>query len=119
MPPPMPFRLTVRTPGPPTQDPVSGNERPGVIVPVTGVPAWLSQKSTADTSTSEELRAAQDTDISIWTVLVPLGTDLTSKSEFTDEGSGSVYKIEGRVAKRPDHRPQFLAASARLISDMQ
>lgn len=119
MPPPMPHRLTVTTPGTPTVDPVSGNERPGAPLVETGVKAWLSQKSTADVGSTTELRSVQDTDISTWTVIVPLDTTLTAKSTFTDDATGIEYRISSRVAKRPEHRPQFLAATARLISDMQ
>jgi hypothetical protein len=32
---------------------------------------------------------------------------------------GRRFSIEGDVADRPNHRPQFRAAAARLISDMQ
>lgn len=62
--------------------------------------------------------ASQNTTISLWTLLVPAGTVLTSASTFTDE-SGRKYSIVGQPADRPDHQPQFRAAAARLISDMQ
>jgi hypothetical protein len=32
---------------------------------------------------------------------------------------GQVFQVVGAVARRPQHRPEFLAAAARLISDMQ
>lgn len=62
--------------------------------------------------------ATQNTTISLWTLLVPAGTTLTSASSFTDE-SGRRYVVVGQPADRPDHKPQFRAAAARLISDMQ
>jgi hypothetical protein len=112
-------RLTVTTPGASTVDPVSGNERPGAPDVQTGVRAGLWQKSTADVGSATELRSTQDTDLSTWTVIVPLGTNLTAKSEFVNEATGERFRVSSRVARRPDHRPQFLAATARLISDMQ
>lgn len=63
--------------------------------------------------------ATQNTTISLWTLLVPPGTVLTSASTFTDE-AGRKYVVVGQPADRPDFPPyQFRAAPARLISDMQ
>jgi hypothetical protein len=62
--------------------------------------------------------ADQNTVISWWTVIVPAGTVMTSASTVLDE-QGRKFAIEGDVADRPDHRPVFRAAAARLISDMQ
>lgn len=82
-------------------------------------PAWLSQRPVADVGTAVELRVHQDTEISFWTLLVPVDTVLTSESTFVDE-HGQKYKVEGKPALRPDFPPyQFKAAAARLISDMQ
>lgn len=118
MPPPMPRTVTISTPGPSTVDPVTGNERPGTSTTAT-VPAWLSQRPVADVGSQIELLATQNTTISLWTLLVPVGTVLTSKSSFTDE-SGQRYVVVGQPANRPDFPPhQFRAAAARLISDMQ
>ncbi len=118
MPPPMPRTVTISTPGAPTVDPVSGNERPGGLATAT-VPAWLSQRPVADVGGQIELLASQNTTISLWTLLVPAGTVLTSSSTFTDE-SGRKYVVIGQPADRPDFPPhQFRAAAARLISDMQ
>jgi hypothetical protein len=62
--------------------------------------------------------AQQNTVISWWTVIVPAGTVMTAASTVLDE-QGRRFSIEGDVADRPNHRPQFRAAAARLISDMQ
>lgn len=82
-------------------------------------PAWLSQRPVADVGTAVELRSSQSTEISFWTLLVPVDTVLTAESTFVDE-FGQKYKVQGKPAYRPDFPPyQFRAASARLISDMQ
>lgn len=82
-------------------------------------PAWLSQRPVADVGTAVEFRAGQNTEISFWTLLVPVDTVLTAESEFLDE-LGQKYKVQGKPALRPDFPPhQFKAAAARLISDMQ
>jgi hypothetical protein len=65
-----------------------------------------------------ELLAAQDTTISMWTILVGTATLLQSDSIVTDE-QGRKFRIEGAVADRPAYRPTFRAAAARLISDLQ
>ena len=114
----LPQRVTISTPGPPTQDPVSGNERPGAPVVQHEVPARISQSPVANVGSQVELLASQTTVISMWTVLVGRDTPLSSNSTVTDE-QGRVFRIEGAVADRPAHRPTFRAAAARLISDMQ
>lgn len=81
-------------------------------------PARLSQKSVADLGSQTEIAGQQTTVVSAWTVLVPPDKPLTSATIVIDE-SGAQYAIEGDVARRPNHRPVFLAASARLVSDMQ
>lgn len=81
-------------------------------------PARLSQKPVVDISSGDELRVSQDTEVSQWTLIVPRGTELTSKSTVTD-ADGRVFQVSGSVADRPKHRPQFRTASLRLISDMQ
>ena len=81
------------------------------------VPAWLSQRPVADTDNQIELIAKQNTTISLWTMLVPLGTTLSSSSSV--EEGGVLYAVVGHPADRPDHRPLFRAASLRLVSDMQ
>lgn len=116
--PKLPSLVTISTPGPPTTDPVSGNEIDGPPVVETQVPARLSQSPVANVSQQMEQLAAQRTTISLWTVLVGRDTYLTSASVVTDE-HGRRFRIEGAVADRPAHRPTFRAASARLISDMQ
>jgi hypothetical protein len=100
-------------------DPVSGNERPGPPITETKRPARFSQAAVANSSQQRELLAAQDTQISEWTILVGARTLLTSKSTVVNEATGEKFAISGRVARRPEKHPKFLAASARLISDMQ
>jgi hypothetical protein len=100
-------------------DPVSGNERPGTPITATGVPARLSQSPVANVGSQVELLADQNTVISFWTVLTGPNSGLASGSEVTDEDTGRRFAIVGAVARRPDRHPKFLAAAARLISDMQ
>lgn len=73
----------------------------------------------ANVGSQVELATTQRTVISFWIVQVEPTTLLTSQSVVTDEASGRKYKIQGEVARRPDDRPVFQAAAARLISDMQ
>lgn len=117
MPPPMPHRVTIVNPGALVVDPVTRNQRPGPPVE-TQTQAWLAQKSTADVGSQIELGSQQNTTISLWTFLVPLGTVLTSASTVVDQ-AGRKFVVIGAVADRPDHRPQWRAAVLRLISDMQ
>ncbi len=114
----LPSRVTIETPGPLTPDPVTGNERPGPSTFQYEVPARLSQAPVANVGGQVELLVNQQTTVSMWTVLVPKGTVLTSSSIVTDE-QGRKFRVEGAVADRPAHRPTFRAAAARLISDMQ
>lgn len=81
-------------------------------------PARLSQKPVIDVSSASEFRGQQSTVLSNWTILVGPGSALTSESTVIDE-LGQEFAIVGAVARRPQHRPQFLAAAARLISDLQ
>lgn len=81
-------------------------------------PARLSQKPVVDVSAATEFRGQQSTVLSNWTILVGPSSKLTSESVVTDE-LGQRFEIVGAVARRPQHRPEFLAAAARLISDMQ
>lgn len=112
-------QVTIRNPGTPTgtPDPVTG--QPKAAPPVDVVePARLSQKPVIDVSAATEFRGQQDTVISNWTILVGPRSALTSESVVIDE-LGQRFEIVGAVARRPQHRPEFLAAAARLISDMQ
>lgn len=117
MPPPMPHQVTIRTPGPSTEDPDTGNPVAGPGT-VTDTQAWLSQKSTVDVGAQIELLATQNTVISLWTLLVPLDVDITSASTVVDS-QGRKFVVVGYPADRPDPRPQWRAAALRLISDMQ
>lgn len=98
---------------------MTGNERPGAPSVATGVPARLSQGSVANISQQAELLATQNTVISLWTILTGPHSGLASDSEVTDEDTGRTFVVAGEVARRPDRHPRFLAAAARLISDMQ
>lgn len=109
--------VTIRTPGPPTQDPVSGNEVPGAVQVVPSR-AYLSQSPVGDIGSQLEILATQNTTISLWTLLVPKGTVLTSAS-IVDDSSGRRFQVVGQPADRPNRHPQFRAAALRLISDLQ
>jgi hypothetical protein len=112
-------QVTIRNPGPATgqTDPVTGLPMPAVPVDVVE-PARLSQKPVIDVSSAAEFRGQQSTVLSNWTILVAPGSALTSESTVIDE-LGQQFQVVGAVARRPQHRPTFLAAAARLISDMQ
>jgi hypothetical protein len=86
---------------------------------VTATLAYLSQRPVADVGSQIELLATQDTTITLWTVLVPASVPMTSASTFVEDATGRVFAVTGEPADRPNHRPQFRAAAARLISDMQ
>lgn len=115
--PKLPQTVVITTPQDPTVDPATGLE----VTPepaVASVRARLSQKPVADLGSQVELLAEQNTTISLWTLLVPPGTGLTSRSTVVDQ-TGQRYEVVGHPADRPNHRPQFRAAALRLISDMQ
>jgi hypothetical protein len=112
-----PQTVEITTPGSSTENPVTGNQIPGSPT-VQTVRARISQAPVANVGSQVELLAQQNTVISLWTVIVPAGTDLTSSSIVVDE-DGRKFQITGDVADRPNHRPVFRAAAARLISDMQ
>ena len=117
MKPRFPSTVLISTPGPSTVDPVTGNPVPGTATVVSS-PARISQAPVANVGSQVELLAEQNTVISLWTVMVPAGTVMRSDSTVTDD-LGRRFTITGEVADRPHHRPQFRAAAARLISDMQ
>lgn len=107
--------VEITTPGPVTL--VDGLPIPGPSTVETS-PARISQGAVANVGAQIELLAEQDTTISLWTILVPRGQLLTSKSTVVDD-TGRKFSIVGDVADRPNHKPLFRAAAARLISDMQ
>lgn len=111
-----PQTVQITTPGPSTVN-SSGNQVPGTPT-VETVQAWISQSPVANVGAQVELLAEQNTVISLWTVLVPKGTTLTSQSTVVDD-AGRTFAVTGDVADRPNHKPVFRAAAARLISDMQ
>lgn len=102
-----------------TPDPETGNPRPSSPHVQYEKNARISQQPVANIGSQVELAGTQQTVISVWTVQVEPATLLTSESEVTDDATGRKYKIQGDVARRPDRRPDYLAAQARLISDMQ
>lgn len=124
--PKFPHRVVIKTPGPPRIDPVTGNELPGTPTTV-GTSAYLAQRPVAEVSGSSELAAQQDTTLSDYTILVPPGTVLTSKSVVTDvdgvlDDPGLTYQVSGRPAQRTSllrHRVVYRAATLKLISDLQ
>lgn len=110
-------RVVVSTPGPANVNPETGNPTPGPVTAVS-TKAYLSQRPVADVGSQVELLATQHTTITLWTLIVPKGTLLTSESWVTDS-AGSRYAVVGVPADRPKRRPRFRAAALRLISDMQ
>jgi hypothetical protein len=117
VPPKMRQPVTITTPGGVVVDPVTGNEGPSAPTTVQ-TRAYLAAKPVGDVGSQIELLASQDTTISLWTILVPTGTVLTSASTVIDE-SGNQFQVVGDPADRPSSRPQFRAAALRLISDLQ
>jgi hypothetical protein len=74
-------------------------------------------------STLVEIEGQQSTDVSSWDLLTPptfqgFPSPVNAKSVLID-AAGRRFEIQGQVARRPEHRPIFLAAEAKLISDMQ
>ncbi len=117
MPPTYPETVTVTTPLPSEVDPATGLETTPAPH-VADVRARLSQQPVATVGSQVEQMAAQQTVISLWTLLVPPGTTLTPLSTVRDS-RGRLFEVSGDVADRPNHKPQFRAAALRLISDMQ
>jgi hypothetical protein len=118
--PTFPDRVLITTPSSSTtKHPVTGNPVPGPPT-VEESPARISQSPVANVGAQIELKADQDTVISFWTILVPAGQAMTAGSIVEEIGpQARKFRIVGDVAERPNHRPKFRAAAARLISDMQ
>jgi hypothetical protein len=112
----MPHQVTVRTPNPPAVDPVTGLLTNPTLTSA-DTRAWLGQNPVLQVTTQDETAAGQSTTVSSHSFLCPLGVPLTSASEVVH--AGLVYRVVGRPALRPDHRPQWQAAALQLISDMQ
>jgi hypothetical protein len=110
--------VTVTTPLAPAVNPATGRETtpPPHVVP--DVPARLSQRPVAEVGSQGEQLAEQNTTISAWTLLVPPDTVLTERSTVLD-AKGRTFEVVGKVADRPNDKPQFRAAALRLISDLQ
>lgn len=102
---------------------MTGKPIPAAPVEVADVPVRLSQKSTLDVSSLVEVEGEQTTEMSSWDLLTPptvrgAPSPINAKSVLID-AAGRKFEIQGQVARRPEHSPIFLAAQARLISDMQ
>jgi hypothetical protein len=65
-----------------------------------------------------EVTAGQNTTVSMFDLLLPPGTPIHPNSEVTDE-AGLDYVVMGKPVSRPHKHPVFVAASLRLISDLQ
>lgn len=115
--PKFPQTVEITTPGPVTVNPATGLPETGPET-VETARARISQSPVANVGAQIELLAEQNTVISLWTVIVPAGTAMTSQSTLVDD-QGRKFAIAGDVADRPHHKPLFRAAAARLISDMQ
>lgn len=113
-----PTTVRLRTPGPPTTDPETGNPIPGPPVETTTA-AYLSQRAVANVSMAIEDDARQTTTISLYTLLVPPGTPIGPQTQVIDP-DGNLYEVEGDPAlRRTLRRPVFIAAALRRISDLQ
>lgn len=112
------MRQTVQlsNPGALVTDPVTGNERPGPAT-LTTTRAYLAQIPVTNVGGQIDLRAEQNTVVSLWTILVPPDAPLTNRT--TVISNGQEWRVVGEVANRPMYRPQFLAAALRKVSDLQ
>jgi hypothetical protein len=90
---------------------------PGPAVTVTS-PAYLAARPVTELRSQFELTAQQNTTVSQFDLLLPPGSPITSKTKVTDE-NGRDYIVSGNPVSRPHRNPQFMAASLRLISDLQ
>lgn len=117
--PQMPQTVTVRTPGSPGVDPVTGNAVPAALTE-SRTKAYLSQQPVTILSANPELHAYQDTTISTYTMLLPSTVEITSDSTVVDE-QDVVYQVVGHPASRGplDRKIKFTAVSLRRISDLQ
>jgi hypothetical protein len=115
----LPHLVTISTPAEGAAvDPSTGNRKTLPPTLVANVPARIQQRVISHIGLQIELTAEQNTVVSVWSIYVGRDTVLTPASTVTD-AQGRTFAIQGNVAERPDHRPQFRVAAARLISDMQ
>lgn len=117
MQPSFPHKVTVSTPGAPRVDPTTHNHLPGMPT-VVQTRAYLAARPVTELRSQFELTAQQDTTVSQFDLLLPAGTVLTSASEVVDE-AGLKYLVSGKPVTRPHRNPRFVAASLRLVSDLQ
>lgn len=83
--------------------------------------AYLAQRPVANLSSAIEDNAGRDTVASLYTLLVPPGAPLTSKTVVID-ADGHRYEVEGDPAVRrsPFSRGAvYVAAALRRTSDLQ
>lgn len=114
-----PSRVTLRTPSSSSSDPDTGNPIPGGIVETT-CRAYLAQRPVANLSSAIEDNARQTTTVSLYTLLVPPGTPVSSATQVVDE-AGELYEVEGDPAPRRGLGRQvlYIAAALRRVSDLQ
>jgi hypothetical protein len=117
MAPNFPHKVTITTPGPPRHDPVTHNELPGTPTVLLSR-AYLAARPVTELRSQFEVTATQSTTVSMFDLLLPPGTPIKPTSEVTDE-AGLDYVVMGKPVSRPHRHPQFVAASLRLISDLQ
>lgn len=105
-------------PGPDTASAVTGNTVAGAATRTREL-AYISQRPVENLSSAIELRGAQATTISLWTILVRPGAPLNSTTtvETTD---GMRFTVEGDPSTRTERgRPIYRAAAMRRISDLE
>jgi hypothetical protein len=93
---------------------------PGPVVETVS-PAYLAQRPVANLSSAIEDSAGRDTVTSLYTILVPPGAPLTSRTVVVD-ADGFRYEVEGDPAPRRSAlgRPAvYIAAALRRTSDLQ
>lgn len=93
------------------------NELPGAPT-VLQTRAYLAARPVTELRSQFEVTAGQNTTVSMFDLLLPAGTPIQSNSSVTDE-AGLDYVVMGRPVSRPHRNPVFVAASLRLISDLQ
>lgn len=117
-----PHKVTVRNPGTPTASETTGNTVPGTATEVV-TPAYLSQRPVENLSSAIEIRGRQDTAIALFSLLVPPGVVIGPASTVVD-AAGRLFEVQGVPAARSGvgsafRRVEYIAASLRLVSDLQ
>lgn len=115
--PSFPHQVTIKTPGSPRTDPVTRNQIPGAATTATSR-AYLAARPVSELRAQFEVAAEQSTTVGMYDLMLPPGTVLTTDSIIRDE-AGMSYVVSGRPVSRPHRNPRYVAASVRLISDLQ